>query len=214
MTRLEGGTCKWPADSSSNPGQCCYTGGKAYSPLQLAEQQLALQPGTFQRVSQQCHMAMDCVITLAQEPPRAQCWPVALSGRDLVVIDCTTFKWKSLALLVPAVTHAQHQWSVLEDGGTTVLVLTVTLELALQFRTLVQKFSKGFRTRTMYLLSCKPKNPQLEEGVDICVVTADHLRAFIEQRKVDLGRCRSLAIDEADRTLEMGFGINIRAVVE
>ncbi|KAL3191817.1 hypothetical protein MRX96_059549 [Rhipicephalus microplus] len=98
---------------------------------------------------------------------QAQCWPVALSGRDLVVIDCTTFKWKSLALLVPAVTHAQHQWSVLEDGGTTVLVLTVTLELALQFRTLVQKFSKGFRTRTMYLLSCKPKNPQLEEGADI-----------------------------------------------
>lgn len=106
------------------------------------------------------------------------------------------------------------QWSVLEDGGTTVLVLTVTLELALQFRTLVQKFSKGFRTRTMYLLSCKAKNPQLEEGADICVVTPDHLRAFIEQRKVDLGRCRSLAIDEADRTLEMGFGINLRAVVE
>ncbi|KAL3242868.1 hypothetical protein MRX96_020941 [Rhipicephalus microplus] len=40
---------------------------------------------------------------------QAQCWPGAGQGRDLVVIDCTTFKWKSLALLVPAVTHAQHQ---------------------------------------------------------------------------------------------------------
>ncbi|KAL3242869.1 hypothetical protein MRX96_020942 [Rhipicephalus microplus] len=66
----------------------------------------------------------------------------------------------------------------------------------------------------MYLLSCKPKNPQLEEGADIYVATPDHLRAFIEQRKVDLGRCTSLDIDEADRTLETGFGINLRAIVE
>ncbi|KAL1467908.1 hypothetical protein MTO96_005683 [Rhipicephalus appendiculatus] len=34
---------------------------------------------------------------------QAQCWPVALSGRDLVAVDCTASKRKSLAFLVPAV---------------------------------------------------------------------------------------------------------------
>ncbi|KAL1423481.1 hypothetical protein MTO96_021092 [Rhipicephalus appendiculatus] len=52
---------------------------------------------------------------------KAQRWPVALSGRGLVAVDHAASKWKSLAYLVPALVHAQHQLSVLD--GPTVLVL-------------------------------------------------------------------------------------------
>ncbi|KAL1443376.1 hypothetical protein MTO96_007464 [Rhipicephalus appendiculatus] len=49
---------------------------------------------------------------------QAQCWPAAFRGRDVVAIDCTASKWKSLAFLVPAIVHAQRQPSVLADQGT------------------------------------------------------------------------------------------------
>ncbi|KAH7935792.1 probable ATP-dependent RNA helicase DDX5 [Rhipicephalus sanguineus] len=148
---------------------------------------------------------------------QAQCWPIAFSGRDLVAFDCTATKWKSLAFLVPAIVHAQSQPSVLDDGGPAVIVLTLTRETALRFQVAVQELSKGLGIRTMYLLSDEPKKPQLqqlEEGADICVATPGRLTAFMEEGKVNLGRCTFLAIDEADRMLALGFGENLRAIAD
>ncbi|XP_037528246.1 probable ATP-dependent RNA helicase DDX5 [Rhipicephalus sanguineus] len=148
---------------------------------------------------------------------QAQCWPIALSGRDLVAFDCTASKGKSLAFLVPAVVHAQSQPSVLDDAGPTVIVLTLTREAALQVQVAVQELSKGLEIRTMYLLSGEPKKPQLqllEEGADICVATPGRLTAFMEEGKANLGRCTFLAIDEADRMLVLGFGEKVRAIAD
>ncbi|KAL1423446.1 hypothetical protein MTO96_021058 [Rhipicephalus appendiculatus] len=147
----------------------------------------------------------------------AQCWPVALSGRDLVAVDHTASKWKSLAYLIPALVHAQHQPSVLDDGGPSVVMLTLTREVALQVQSAVQEFIKEPGIRTMYILSGDAKPPQikqLKEGADICVATPGRLTAFMEEGKVNLGRCTFLAIDDADRMLEMGFGKNLRAIAD
>ncbi|KAL1471310.1 hypothetical protein MTO96_040018 [Rhipicephalus appendiculatus] len=43
---------------------------------------------------------------------QAHSWPVALSGRDVVVVDSTASKGKSLAYLVPAIVHVQHKQAV------------------------------------------------------------------------------------------------------
>ncbi|KAL1423479.1 hypothetical protein MTO96_021090 [Rhipicephalus appendiculatus] len=146
---------------------------------------------------------------------QAQCWPVVLSGRDLIAFDCTTSKWKSLAFLVPAIVHVHRKPPVLDDNGPTVLVLTLTQEKARQVQVAVQELSKGLGIRTMYLLSGEPKKPQLqqlEEGADICVATPGRLTAFMGEGKVNLGRCTFLAIDEADRILALGLGENLRAI--
>lgn len=148
---------------------------------------------------------------------QAQCWPVALSGRDLVAVDCTASKWKSLAYLVPAIVHARHQPSVLDDVGPKVLVLTLTREVARQVQTAVQELSKESGIRTMYILSGDPKPPQLKqlkEGADICIATPGRLTVFMEEGKVNLRRCTFLAIDEADRMRDMGFGKNLRAIAD
>ncbi|KAH6941167.1 hypothetical protein HPB50_014466 [Hyalomma asiaticum] len=142
-------------------------------------------------------------------PLQAQCWPVALKGRDFVAVDRTESKGKSLAYLVPAVVHVQHQPPVVRGGGPTVLVLTATREQAQQLHIAVRQLTEGSGIRTMYLVSGDPKQPQLkqlEDGADICVATPGRLKVFMEMCKVNLRGCTLLAIDELDSLLTMGFG--------
>lgn len=148
---------------------------------------------------------------------QAQCWPIALSGRDLVAVDCTASKGKSLAYLVPALAHVHQQPAMLVGGLPTVLVLTATREMAQQVLIAVRKLTEGSKIRTMYLVSSDPKQPQLkqlQEGADICIATPGRLIVFMEEHKVNLRRCTLLAVDEADRILAVGLGKELRTIVD
>ncbi|KAH6941165.1 hypothetical protein HPB50_014464 [Hyalomma asiaticum] len=148
-------------------------------------------------------------------PLQAQCWPVALCGRDVVAEVGTPSNGKSLAYLVPAVVHVQHQTSTLGRGSPKVLVLTATRELAHQVRVAVGELTERSAIRAMCLVSGEPKQPQLkqlEEGADICIATPGRLIAFMEECKVNLRRCTFLAIDELDNMLTMGLGDYVRTI--
>nr|GMD14643.1 DEAD-box ATP-dependent RNA helicase 37-like [Ipomoea batatas] len=55
---------------------------------------------------------------------------------------------------------------------------------------------------------------ELERGVDILVETPGRLVELLERAKVSLQLIRYLALDEADRMLDMGFEPQIRRIVE
>ncbi|KAL3251397.1 hypothetical protein MRX96_055144 [Rhipicephalus microplus] len=110
---------------------------------------------------------------------QAQCWPVALSGRDVVAVDHTASKWKSLAYLVPALVHAKHQPSVLGNGGPAVVILTLTREAALQTLVkltcatkesweLAQKFTNDPINISVGTAAQEQQNKRVEHVVFIC----------------------------------------------
>lgn len=66
-------------------------------------------------------------------PIQAQCWPIALSGQNLVGI-AKTGSGKTLGYLLPAVVYIKNQEKLKRGDGPIVLVLAPTRELAQQIQ--------------------------------------------------------------------------------
>ncbi|KAK5599538.1 putative ATP-dependent RNA helicase ddx5 [Crenichthys baileyi] len=149
-------------------------------------------------------------------PIQSQGWPVALSGKDMVGI-AQTGSGKTIAYLLPAIVHIQHQPFLEHGDGPICLVLAPTRELAQQVQQVAAEYGRASRLKTTCIYGGAPKGPQirdLERGVEICIATPGRLIDFLECGKTNLRRCTYLVLDEADRMLDMGFEPQIRKIVE
>lgn len=61
---------------------------------------------------------------------------------------------------------------------------------------------------------CGVQLRELERGCDILVATPGRLGDLLARRRVSLSLVQFLALDEADRMLDMGFEPQIRKIVE
>ncbi|KAH7935763.1 hypothetical protein HPB52_013181 [Rhipicephalus sanguineus] len=150
-------------------------------------------------------------------PVQAQCWPVALSGRDLVAVINDGSRGEPLAYLVPAIMHILLQPTASRDRGPLVLLLTATREEAIQVRAVADELTEGLDIRAMYLLPGEPRELQLkqiEEGAQICVATPGRLVSFMEECRINLSHCSYLVLDEADRMISMGFEKQLRVIAD
>lgn len=150
--------------------------------------------------------------------------PISLAGRDLMAC-AQTGSGKTAAFCFPIISGIMKGAKLGQGGrprgGRTVyplaLILSPTRELSVQIHEEAKKFAYQTGVRVVVAYGGAPINQQLRElerGVDILVATPGRLVDLLERARVSLQMIRYLALDEADRMLDMGFEPQIRKIVE
>lgn len=155
--------------------------------------------------------------------------PLALKGANLIV-KSETGSGKTLAFTLPMVqgmignddsdSNAAASASSRGDG-TKAIIISPTRELCAQIFAVVTRVCQPFPTIVPCLLAGgekrKSEKARLRKGATIVIATPgrllDHLRNT-ESFTCDVTTLRYLVLDEADRLLDLGFGAQIKDVVE
>ncbi|KAF6155250.1 hypothetical protein GIB67_019776 [Kingdonia uniflora] len=154
-------------------------------------------------------------------PVQRHAIPISLAGRDLMAC-AQTGSGKTAAFCFPIISGIMTGQPVQRQrGARTVypfaLILSPTRELSCQIHEEAKKFSYQTGVKVVVAYGGAPINQQLRElerGVDILVATPGRLVDLLERARVSLQMIRYLALDEADRMLDMGFEPQIRKIVE
>ena len=144
-------------------------------------------------------------------PVQAQCWPIQLSGRDIIGIAATG-SGKTLAFLLPSFVHIKAQAPLSAKPGCSgpiVLVVAPTRELAMQTAAVAEEAGKLCGVKSVCIYGGVPKDEQRRVlraggGVHVVVATPGRLLDLMEEGAVSLDRVTYLVLDEADRMLDMG----------
>ena len=143
-------------------------------------------------------------------PIQEQAVPVLLCGADLVG-QSATGSGKTVAFGLPLLERL-----ALDAPQLQALVLCPTRELATQVAGSIRALARHRPgLRVVILAGGTPATPQrqaLEQGVHVAVGTPgrvlDHLA-----RGLDLSSLTTIVLDEADRMLEMGFGVSVEKIL-
>ncbi|XP_061351883.1 DEAD-box ATP-dependent RNA helicase 37-like [Gastrolobium bilobum] len=147
--------------------------------------------------------------------------PISLARRDLMAC-AQTGSGKTAAFCFPIISgimrgqHVQRP-RVARTAFPLALILSPTRELSCQIHDEAKKFSYQTGVKVVVAYGGAPINQQLRElerGVDILVATPGRLVDLLERARVSLQMISYLALDEADRMLDMGFEPQIRKIVE
>ncbi len=145
-------------------------------------------------------------------PVQVEAIPLALEGLDLQV-NSETGSGKTLAYLLPSLNQLLNRSN--QGGGTRVLVLVPTRELAQQVFSVSQTLIK-YTNLSAVLVSggdgFEQQAEQLAQSPAIVIATTGRLLEHIEKDTVDLDQLAVLVLDEADRMLDMGFSDDVHAI--
>ena len=147
-------------------------------------------------------------------PVQREAIPPILAGRDILA-SAQTGTGKTAGFTLPLLQRLMAS----RPGGTRrvrALILVPTRELAAQVSESVRNYGCHLPLRSVQIyggVSIRPQIKRLREGVDIVVATPGRLLDHVQQRTVDLSGVEMLALDEADRMLDMGFIRDIRKIL-
>ncbi|CAN1306869.1 DEAD-box ATP-dependent RNA helicase 37 [Linum perenne] len=154
-------------------------------------------------------------------PVQRNAIPILLAGRDLMAC-AQTGSGKTAAFCFPIISGIMRDNMVQRPRAPRTafplaLILSPTRELSSQIHDEAKKFSYQTGVRVVVAYGGAPISQQLRElerGVDILVATPGRLVDLLERARVSLQMIKYLALDEADRMLDMGFEPQIRKIVE
>ncbi|KAF9547134.1 RNA-dependent ATPase [Mortierella hygrophila] len=152
----------------------------------------------------------------APSPIQAACWPIVLSGRDIIGI-AETGSGKTLAFTLPALMHIKGQKDFnVKPKGPTVLVVSPTRELAMQTMEQCVAAGKSSGIKSVCIYGGVSKDDQrkaIRQGVHIIVATPGRLLDLMEDGSCNIDNVSYMVLDEADRMLDTGFEEAIRSIL-
>lgn len=140
-------------------------------------------------------------------PVQKETIPVALTGVD-VLATAQTGSGKTIAYLLPLIQKLN------QDPEATALILAPTRELAMQIH---KNLNQLVPMKTALLIGGAEMFKQfrdLKKRPRLIVGTPGRINDHLERRSLKLDSTRFLVIDEADRMLDMGFGIQLDQIAE
>ncbi|XP_057706617.1 probable ATP-dependent RNA helicase DDX41 [Corythoichthys intestinalis] len=156
-------------------------------------------------------------------PIQIQGIPIVLSGRDMIGIAFTG-SGKTLVFTLPIIMFALEQEKRLpffKREGLYGLIICPSRELARQTHGIIEYYCKLLeeegapKLRTALCIggmSLKEQMEVVKHGVHMMVATPGRLMDLLQKKIVSLDICRHLALDEADRMIDMGFEEDIRTI--
>lgn len=145
--------------------------------------------------------------------------PAVLGGSD-VLVTAQTGSGKTAAFLVPIVAAALKAGQKPFEKGPalpTSVVLAPTRELCQQIAQEAKRLCFRSSCRVVEIYGGADSRPQLAglaKGCEIVVCTPGRLEDFLNRDFVSMKDVEFLALDEADRMMDMGFEPAIRSIVE
>ena len=144
-----------------------------------------------------------------------QAIPAARRGIDLLT-TAQTGTGKTAAYSLPVLQQMLEKPKGTEAGFVRTLILAPTRELVEQIAKAMQEFAQftPFKIASIYGgVKVTSQGAKLRAGVDILVATPGRLKEHIELENVSLAKVDFVVMDEADRMLDMGFVVEIHAIL-
>ena len=136
--------------------------------------------------------------------------PFALQGKD-VLASAQTGTGKTGAFSIPLV-------SLILESDRQGLILTPTRELASQVMGVIRELiGSNSSIKTAFIIGGEPMGRQLKQlqsNPRIIVGTPGRINDHLKRKTLDISKTDFLVIDETDRMLDMGFSVQIDAIIK
>lgn len=145
-------------------------------------------------------------------PIQQQAIPLALEGKDILG-SAQTGTGKTGAYGIPLATKLISDL----EGESAALVLLPTRELAAQVMDQLKKFVGRGKIKTALLIGGEgmPRQlSQLKAGARLIVGTPGRVNDHLSRKSLKLHNVNYFVLDEVDRMLDMGFGVQLEAIAE
>ncbi|MDX1921803.1 MAG: DEAD/DEAH box helicase [Alphaproteobacteria bacterium] len=136
--------------------------------------------------------------------------PPALEGKDILG-TAQTGTGKTAAFAIPLIAK------LMANPTATAIVLLPTRELAAQVEKAVIELSAGSKLLTALLIggdSMGKQLNQLQKKPRVIIGTPGRVNDHLKRGTLKLSHAEVLVLDETDRMLDMGFGIQIETIIE
>ncbi len=147
---------------------------------------------------------------LKPTPIQAKTIPLALAGHD-VLGSAQTGTGKTGAFGIPLIAQ------LMARPEAAALILTPTRELAAQVASALHEMIPVGEIKTALLIGGEPmpkQFKQLQQRPRLVVGTPGRVNDHLKRGSLKLHNARFLVLDEADRMLDMGFGIQIETILK